>query len=465
FGISPASVRHCCPFRESSNCHNSPSNCLVLLDKSASFFFASKPESRVDFTLHDMAPTSINTFLRIPIFRRNDDKRYSYSTVPSEDSDSDEDCLMDVISNDGSSVLWRQEEDEKKCKFARYCCCGLSIVTLLVLLTAAIYLLLGLMLLSEVKSQFGIDKQIQEFQSLLEKYHPLVRDTTPFMQYGGCPATEIQWNGQLKYESVARTISIQHIGNIAHGKLTVKQGDVDQTTVNLNILLSNNKLQSQVNVEWETQEDYSQMNIDVPIKSGWNTKCVQLDVEVIFPRTFNEAVSLSVASLPDHDIVVEGDGLIFRDLSLSVRNGGITFMNTQADTISAETWNGVISGLVTMSRDLRANVANGVIDLGVDILPTEQKSVNIDAQAWLNGPVSLNLTSAFNGPFSLDTSFIATAHVEHESLDLQQDFSGLHNRVGFKGERAQRASGRVHMKSLTDDVTLRFVNSPITQSS
>jgi len=218
-------------------------------------------------------------------------------------------------------------------------------------------------------------------------------------------------------------------------------------------------------VEWETQEDYSQMNIDVPIKSGWNTKCVQLDVEVIFPRIFTEAVSLVVTSLPDHNIVVEGDGLIFRDLSLSVRNGDITFMNVQADTISAETWNGAISGLVT-SRDLRADVANGVIDLGVDILlTTEQKSVTIEAQAWLNGPVSLNLTSAFNGPFSLDTSFIAAARVEHESLDLQQDFSGLHNRVGFKGDRAQWASGRVHMKSLTDDVTLRFVDNPITQST
>lgn len=35
------------------------------------------------------------------------------------------------------------------------------------------------------------------------------------MQYGECPATEIQWNGQVKYESVARDISIQHSGNIA----------------------------------------------------------------------------------------------------------------------------------------------------------------------------------------------------------------------------------------------------------
>lgn len=173
---------------------------LALLDQVRIFFLLLNLRAKPT-TLHDMAPTSINTFWRIPIFRRNDDKRYSYSTVPSEDSDSDEDCLMDVISNDGSSVLWRPEgrfivfivtpvscllnlinhwyirltsaDDEKKCKFARYCCCGLSIVALLVFLTVVIHLLLGLMLLSEAKSQFGIEKQIQEFQSLVETYHPV----------------------------------------------------------------------------------------------------------------------------------------------------------------------------------------------------------------------------------------------------------------------------------------------------
>ncbi|RUP43248.1 hypothetical protein BC936DRAFT_137431 [Jimgerdemannia flammicorona] len=430
-----------------------------------------------------MAPTSINTLLSL--FKKNGDTRYSYASLPHDESDSDDDGLLDVVSNDGS--MWQTDEIEKPHKMARYCC-GLMFTVVVI---ALVHILLGLLLLSEVMSRFPLDKQIKEFKFLLKTYHPIVRDSTPFLQYGKCPSTEIEWAGRSIYETDAKAIFIRHSGNTAvsykcaqtlgasrrkfhnpspalsfdaqqHGKLTVKQGDVNHTTVLLNILLSSDKLKDQLAVSWDSQEDYGQMDIIVPSESGWNTNCIQLDIDVVIPRNSADDVSLDVSFLPDHSVVVDGEGLRFSNLSIYVGNGNIMFTNTMARSVIAETWNGAISGLLTLSQDLYASVANGAIDLGVDISPSKNReSVNIDARAWLNGPVSLNLTNAWHGYFALDTSFIAETHVEHELQDLQQDVFSVHDRVGYKGGWGEKNSGKVHMKSLTDDVTLRFVEEPV----
>ncbi|KAF9586758.1 hypothetical protein BGW38_000009 [Lunasporangiospora selenospora] len=298
----------------------------------------------------------------------------------------------------GEDRSWRHRVVKKK---SGYCsrCCVLFLAVLLYL-----WYLFG---------QLDFD---QESECVLDdNVHPVVENKTLPLTYG--------LNLIANFED-----GIKGIVNVRQQESL----DVDRIEIRLKVRVSTTKLASYIRGSFEVDPSGPTVNYRVRIHNDdkkerermMKGRCAHAEVVVIYPKMTPHGVGSLTLNSAGCDFTVGKVSGIFDNLSMHCTNGKLSVDSTSVrNRTTFDVTNGQISGMLETSGEVKANINNGQVDLGIDTTPRESgwNANNFDVQIEsVNGAISLRLAQPFYGHFSLASRAGAAKVTVPEQRDYVQ---------------------------------------------